>query len=105
MNIRTVVLGINLLIGVGVFFWVRFQNPESTTQIIKLTQFYALLALVNLYITLMTTPITRTFTFLPYRAQYMKARRAFGVSVFFFGLLHASLAFFGQLGGFPGLPF
>lgn len=33
------------------------------------------------------------------------ARRAIGVSCFFFASLHASLAFFGLLGGFPGLRF
>ncbi len=35
----------------------------------------------------------------------MKARRAIGVSAFFFALLHENLAFFGQLGGFSGLSF
>ncbi len=35
----------------------------------------------------------------------MKARRALGVSAFYFGLLHGLFAFFGQLGGFAGLGF
>ncbi len=35
----------------------------------------------------------------------MKARRALGVSTFFFAFLHAYFGFFGELGGFEGLGF
>lgn len=52
---------------------------------------------------LMATPVTQLFPQLPFRVQYIKARRAIGVSAFLFGLTHANIAFFVQLGGFQGL--
>lgn len=51
----------------------------------------------------MASPLTRFFTFLPYRGMYLKARRALGVSTFYFALLHASFAFFGELGGLSNI--
>lgn len=51
----------------------------------------------------MASPVTRFFTFLPFRGLYLKARRALGVSAFLFALLHSYFAFFQTLGGFEGL--
>ena len=78
---------------------------STSTQVVGLTQIYALVAITYLYIALLATPLTRLFVFLPFRGQYIKARRAIGVSAFFFSLLHAGFAFFGKLGGFAGLGF
>ncbi len=85
--------------------FVKTTIPSGSIQIIKLTQIYALTALFFLYITLLATPLTRYFKQLPYRGEYIKSRRALGISAFYFGLLHACLAFFFQLGGFNGLGF
>lgn len=104
-NIRFYVLSFNVLLAIGVYLYYHLTIPDSTNQIIKLTEAYALLALLYLYLALLASPFTRFFTFFPWRGQYLRARRAIGVSAFFFGLTHASLAFFGQLGGFEGLFF
>lgn len=76
----------------------------SISSVVLLIQSLALTAVAFLYLTLLAGPLTYTFKFLPFRVQYLKARRALGVSTFYFALLHASIAFFGQLGGFGALP-
>lgn len=104
-NIRFYVLFSSILISVGVFLYIFFTIPEGILQIIRLTQIYALLAVFYLYLALICTPLTQLFLSFPARGTYIKARRAIGVSAFYFAVLHASLAFFGQLGGFDGLSF
>lgn len=104
-NIRFWILLISLSFSLIVYFFVQFTIPSGSIQTIKLTQIYALAALFFLYVTLLATPLTRYFKMLPFRGEYIKSRRALGVSAFYFGLLHGSLAFFFQLGGFSGLGF
>ena len=71
----------------------------------SLVQNYALTAITFLYLTLMASPVTRFFTFLPYRGSYLKGRRALGVSAFLFSSLHAYFAFFKVVDGFDNLRF
>lgn len=104
-NIRFKILLFSFFFSILVFFYVKSTVPSGTIQTIKLTQIYALTAVFFLYITLLATPLTKYFQFLPYRGEYIKARRALGISVFYFGILHSYLAFFKQLGGFAGLGF
>lgn len=102
-NIRFFILVFSISFSIAVYFYITFTIPEPSLQIIKITQTYALTAISYLYLTLLATPLTRLFTFLPFRGQYIKARRALGVSAFYFGLLHGCFAFFGELGGFANL--
>src|SRR5258708_1034827 len=104
-NIRFYILCFSVLLSVAIFVYYHFTIPDSSLQTTKIVESYALTALAYLYLALLATPITKIFTFFPWRAQYIKARRAIGVSVFYFATLHATLAFFIQLGGFGGLPF
>jgi DMSO/TMAO reductase YedYZ heme-binding membrane subunit len=104
-NLRFYVLVISFSLALTIYFWVKSNVPSETVQSIRLTQIYGFTSFAYLYIALLATPLTRTFTFLPFRPQYLHARRAIGVSAFFFGLLHAYNAFFNELGGFSGLGF
>lgn len=106
-NIRFYVLLFSAFLIAAVYFQTKATVEGEALQNIRLVQYYALIAVGYLYVTLLASPVTRLFTFLPsgFRGRYLKARRALGVSAFIFALLHASLAFFGQLGGFAGLPF
>ncbi len=104
-NIRFWVLLFSLTYSIAAFFFVRLTTQEGSLQIIKLTRLYALTALLYLYVSLLIGPLVYTFKRLPFSGKIYHARRAVGVSVFYFGLLHASFAFFGQLGGFGGLPY
>lgn len=83
-NIRFYVLFFSILLSVVTYFYVISTTPESSLQVIKITQIYALVAITYLYITLLATPLTKIFTSLPFRGQYIKARRALGVSAFYF---------------------
>lgn len=104
-NIRFYIFIFSILLSIALFLYVKNTIEDKSLQIIKLTQIYALTTVTYLYVTLMATPLTQTFKFIPYRGMYVKARRALGVSAFYFGALHGGLAFFGPLGGFVGLSF
>ncbi len=104
-NIRFYVLVISLSISLLIYIWVKQTIPGEILQTIRLTQIFALLSITYLYFALLIGPINYMFRWLPYRAHYVKARRAIGVSAFYFAVIHAYTAFFGQLGGFGGLQF
>lgn len=104
-NVRFYVLVFTGLLALGISAFVFATIPSGTLQTIRLTQYFALTAVFYLYLSLLAGPLCFTFRFLPFRGVFMKARRAIGVSACFFALLHASFAFFGQLGGFAGLLF
>lgn len=104
-NIRFYILTFSIVLAAGIFLWIQFTLPNGSEQIVKLTEDYALLALLFLYLSLLPTPLYLVFPSLPYKEQWVKARRALGVSAFLFASLHAYCAFFDQLGGFAGLSF
>jgi len=104
-NIRFYVLLTSAVFSLLVYLYITITIPLEQLQIIRLTQIYALTSLTFLYLALLAGPFCYTFKALPFRGHYLKARRAIGVSAFYFGLLHACFAFFGQLGGFEGLGF
>lgn len=104
-NIRLIVYILTALYGVSLVVFVIYTIPPGQLQVIRLTQYYALAAISLLYLTLLCSPLTITFPNLPFKGLLMKARKACGISSFFFGLVHATLAFFWQLGGFSGLSF
>jgi DMSO/TMAO reductase YedYZ heme-binding membrane subunit len=104
-NIRFYILIISILFSIGSYLWVLHYIPGETLQIIRITQIYAFTALILLYIALLIGPLCYQLRWIPKRALIVKSRRAIGVSAWYFGLLHAMVAFFEQLGGFPGLFF
>lgn len=104
-NIRFYVLLTSSMVAGGIYFWAVTSFQGEGFQIINLTQTYALTSVIYLYFALLASPLVRFFPGLPFRAKYIQARRAIGVSAFFFGAVHAYFAFFGELGGFEGLQF
>lgn len=104
-NIRFYILTFSVSFSLAVYLWAMIAIPPGSLQTIRLTEIYALTATTFLYLALLAGPLCYTFRELPFRAQYLKARRAIGVSAFYFSFLHFLLAFFGQLGGIPGLWF
>lgn len=104
-NIRFYILCTSATIAGSVYFYAKTNIQGESAQIIFLTQTYALIAVTYLYFALLASPLTRFFSFLPFRGQYIRARRAIGVSAFIFADLHFWFAFFGELGGFEGLQF
>ncbi|HSX18543.1 MAG TPA: ferric reductase-like transmembrane domain-containing protein [Candidatus Saccharimonadales bacterium] len=104
-NIRFYILIFSFSLSLFFYFWVGRTIPDGSLRPIRLGEFYALTAAVYLYVVLLIGPAVYSFKFLPWRGQIFKARRALGISVFYFGLLHAYIEFFQQLGGFSGLGF
>lgn len=104
-NIRFYVLVFSLLVSVAFYLWAKITIPGGTLQTIRLTQIFGFASLVYLYLSLLAGPFCYTFSSFPYKVQYLKARRALGVSAFYFAFIHSYLAFFGQLEGFSGLGF
>ncbi len=102
-NIRFYILCLSFIFSFLLYLIVVTTISGERLQTIRLTQSYALTALAFLYLTLLASPFCSVFTSFPYRSQLLKSRRAFSVSTFYFGLLHAGIAFFRQLGGFEGL--
>lgn len=102
-NVRFYVLVFSVTWSVALFGYITATEPDLPVRIIVLTQYYALTALTYLYFTLLCGPFVFAFKTFPYKGVYFKARRALGVSTAYFALLHASLAFFLQLGGLAGV--
>lgn len=98
-NIRRFVLLAAFLVAVGLYLYFWKQNPE--TALGNLVNPFALIALGAIYLALLATPLTQAVPELPGRIIYIKARRAIGVSAFFFGLAHGLIVFF-LAGGLDG---
>jgi len=96
-NIRFYILVFSVILSFIIFFLTRNRIIEFT-----LVQAYALTAVAYLYLALLATPVIRNFKTFPFKAKYAKARRAIGVSAFYFASLHAWLAFFDEIGGLDG---
>ena len=103
--IRHIVLWLSVLTIVAIYISSTMSALPLTAQYTRIVEIYGLTALWLLYLALLATPLTQVFPTMPYRALYLKSRRALGVSVFFFGLFHGGIAFFFLFGGLPGLSF
>lgn len=102
-NIRFYVLVVSFLLSIVENVAVQVFIQDKNEQISVLVPLFAYTAIFYLYITLLAGPATKLFLWLPFRGAYIKARRALGVSVLYFSLLHAGFAFFIYLGGFSAL--
>lgn len=98
-NIRFYVLVSSFVLSIVENLLVKFFVPNEDEQITVLVPLFAYTAIFYLYITLLAGPVTKLFLWMPFRGAYIKARRALGVSVLYFSLLHAGFAFFIYLGG------
>lgn len=93
-NIRFYILVFGALLMASINFYIKSVNSDPMVADWILLRTFAFIALTYLYIAILATPLTKLFPRLPFKAKYLKARRAIGVSAFFFALTHALLAFF-----------
>ena len=103
-NIRFYILAFSVTLSF-VYLVYTFSSFTGSTALIRLEQLFAFTATIFLYLALLAGPFCYTFRSFPYRAKYLKARRAIGVSAFYFAFLHFCITFFYQLGGVGGLSF
>lgn len=104
-NIRFYVLVLSIVISVIIYSVLTMIYPTGYTQSVKLEEYYGFLSLAYLYLALLAGPFCYTFRSFPYGAQYLKARRALGVSAFYFAYLHTTITISSMLGGLTGLTF
>ena len=104
-NTRFYVLSFSLLLSLIIAFIILLVVPAPQIEIIRLNQLYGFVSVGFLYIAMMIGPAYYSFPKLLYKKQVQHSRRAMGVSACYFALLHTSIAFFGQLGGFSGIGF
>ena len=104
-NIRFYVLLISVLLSGAVFLWIKITIVGNQLQTVRLEQTYGIISLFYIYVTLLAGPLCFRFKQIPFKGQYLKARRALGVAAFYFAFLHTFISLFGQLGGLRGLGF
>ncbi len=103
-NSRFYVLVFSLILSVAVFAWMRLAFVSDQLFYIRLQQSYGFICLLYLYIALIISPLG--YVIGKHRMSHINfLRRAVGVSAFYFGLLHAGIALFKQLGGIGQLQF
>lgn len=96
---RRIVYGFATLWASALLIFAALRYPTFQTSLPPLLRLYALTALFLLFAVLVPGLFRAFLPRLPLTAVFIRARRAIGVSAFFFSFLHATLAFFVQLGG------
>lgn len=104
-NSRFWILAIAVTASVNIAGLVQLLVPAGSLQTIRMEQLYGFIALALLYIAILTSPLTKVFPNIPGKSAYLHARRAIGVSAFYYAFLHVYLTFFQQLGGFGGIKY
>lgn len=100
-NIRFYIILGAVVFSIALYFFVLASSGGEL--VAKLTRYYGLMSLGLLYVVLLIGPAVRVFLWIPYKSKLIFARRGLGISVFYFVVLHSSMAFFLELGGFAGL--
>ena len=103
-RLRTITLLIctYLLLATGI--WVLATEPYFSLRVASLTQKFGYEGIFFLYLAILISPLSEI---LPrsFRAQLIIVRRPLGVAAFFASVLHTGIGFWGELGGFSGVPF
>lgn len=106
-NIRFYILVMSVVISIGEYWYISSISGSRAEMVYSLVQIYAFTAVTFLYLALLAGPFAKMTRF-TWRGKFVHARRAIGVSAFFFAALHFRYAYFDILGGPIGvfkLPF
>lgn len=101
-NSRFYFLVFSFLLSVCIVAYFRIQILDNQLYIIRIQQVYGFISILLIYLALIISPLGYVIGKQRMR-QLEFLRRAIGVSAFYFALLHSSIAFWGQLGGFSKL--
>ncbi len=104
-NSRFWILLTAITLSVNIAGLVQLYIPSGTLQIIRIEQSYGFIALLLMYVAILASPLTKVFPNLPGKNAYLHARRAIGVSAFYYAFLHVYITFFQQLNGFSGIKY
>lgn len=104
-NSRFWILALAVTISVNIIGFMQLLVPAGTLQTIRIEQAFGFISLGLLYVAILASPLTKVFPKLPGKAGYLHARRAIGVSAFYYAVLHVYITFFQQLNGFSGMKY
>lgn len=102
-NSRFWILALVVTASVLIAGFIQLYVPGTSLQTIRIEQSFGFISLALLYGAVLASPLTKAFPGMPLKAAYLHARRAIGVSAFYFAFLHVWISFFQQLGGFGGM--
>ncbi|HEX3568454.1 MAG TPA: ferric reductase-like transmembrane domain-containing protein [Candidatus Saccharimonadales bacterium] len=102
-NSRFWILATAIVMSVNIAGFVQLEVPAGSLQTIRIEQIYGFVSLLLLYIAILASPLLKVFPRLPGKEAYLHARRAIGVSAFYYAFLHVYISFFSQLNGFAGV--
>jgi methionine sulfoxide reductase heme-binding subunit len=105
VNSRFWILATAITLSVNVIGFVQLLVPAGSLQTIRIEQVFGFLSLLLLYTAILASPLTKVFPKLPGKDAYLHARRAIGVSAFYYAFLHVYITFFQQLNGFKGIKY
>lgn len=104
LNSRFYVLLSSVLLSVLVLSVLRLTIADDQLYAIRTQQLFGMLCLIYWYIALIISPLG--YALGKQRMRHIEfARRAIGVSAFYFAALHGAVALWGQLGGIDQLQF
>ena len=86
-NVRRIVYACAFLTGALMFAIVSHTNPSERVPL-ELTRSFAFAAVAFIYLALLASPLAVVFPQYPLRIFHIKARKALGVSGYFFALIH-----------------
>lgn len=104
-NSRFWILAVGIVLSINIAGIVQFLVPSGSLQTIRIEQIYGFISVLLLFVAMLASPLTKAFPRASYNEFYLHARRAIGVLAFYYALLHISVAFFSQLGGFEGIKY
>lgn len=104
-NSRFWILAIAVTASVLIAGFIQLFIPDGSLQTIRIEQAFGFTSLGLLYCAVLISPLTKVFPNLRGKEAIIHARRAIGVSAFYFAALHMYLTFFEQLGGFQGFSY
>lgn len=102
-NSRFYVLATTICLSLIIFFALRITIVDSRLRDIRLQQIFGLCAVTYWYILLLMAPISKIAGQRKWLPSVLFTRRALGVSVAYFGVLHFYLAITQQLQGWHGI--
>lgn len=104
-NSRFWILALAVTLSVSIAGYIQLVVPPGSLQTIRIEQAYGFISLALLYTAMLASPLTKVFPKLPGKIAYLHARRAIGVSAFYYAVLHVYITFFKQLNGFRGIKY
>lgn len=104
-NSRFWILTTGIVLSICIAGVIQLLIPNGSLQIIRIEQVYGFIAIILLFLAVLASPLCYAYPNLPLKNAYLHARRALGVTAFYYACLHSILAFTQQLGGLDGIKY